>query len=143
MLADRPDLDRARLERVRALMDLHVDEALVEGYRQLIPNLTLPDPDDRHVLAAAIRGRVERIVTFNVRDFPDTILGRYRLQAQHPDRFIGELIGRAPHLVVAAARRQRSNLRRPAVEAEAFVARLGELGLEGTAHFLEGYLDSL
>ena len=54
---DRPDLKRERLERTRAMMDSHALNALVTGYEPLIEGLSLPDPDDRHVLAAAIRSQ--------------------------------------------------------------------------------------
>lgn len=57
VLESRPDLTREQLERTRALMNIHVRNCLVTSYEDLIPSLTLPDPDDRHVLAAAIRGR--------------------------------------------------------------------------------------
>jgi hypothetical protein len=55
VLEDRPDLSAAQISRTRALMDAHVDGALVTDFEDLIPTLNLPDPDDRHVLAAAIR----------------------------------------------------------------------------------------
>ena len=51
-------------------MDAAVRECLVTGYSTLIPSLTLPDPDDRHVLANAIHGKAGVIVTFNLSDFP-------------------------------------------------------------------------
>jgi predicted nucleic acid-binding protein len=70
LLRDQPQRDRAVLERTRDLMDKAVDDCLVTGYRALIPSLDLPDPDDRHVLAAAIAGRCDVIVTQNLRDFP-------------------------------------------------------------------------
>ena len=54
LLANRPDLTAAQLARTRALMQAHVRDCLVEDYEALIDTLTLPDPDDRHVLAAAI-----------------------------------------------------------------------------------------
>jgi hypothetical protein len=53
--ADYPDITRAKAERIRDLMNAHVRDCLVTGYEDLISALTLPDPDDRHVLAAAIR----------------------------------------------------------------------------------------
>lgn len=56
VLEQRPDLRREQLERTRQLMNAHVRDCLVTGYEDLIPALSLPDPDDRHVLAAAIRG---------------------------------------------------------------------------------------
>ena len=67
VLARRPDLSPAILDRTRALMDGAVPDAVVTGHEGLIPTLTLPDPDDRHVLAAAIRCQAGVIVTFNLR----------------------------------------------------------------------------
>jgi predicted nucleic acid-binding protein len=65
----RPDLTLEKLEPTRRAMDRAVPDCLVAGYEPLIPSLTLPDPDDRHVLAAAIAARASVIVTFNVTDF--------------------------------------------------------------------------
>ncbi len=64
VLKTRPDLRREQLERTRDLMNAHVRDCLVTGYEDLIQGLALPDPDDRHVLAAAIpcRGRCHRHV---------------------------------------------------------------------------------
>ena len=67
LLKKRPDLTRDKLERTRILMDQHAVDALVTDYEDLIPGLQLPDPDDRHVLAAAIRGHADVIVTINLR----------------------------------------------------------------------------
>ena len=70
VLTNRPDLSRAQLERTRRLMDQVDPNSLVTGYAVRIPGLTLPDADDRHVLAAAIQANVTTIVTFNLSDFP-------------------------------------------------------------------------
>ncbi|WP_084080893.1 PIN domain-containing protein [Edaphobacter aggregans] len=51
-------------------MDKQAPDALVTGYRQLVPALNLPDPNDGHVLAAAVRGGASMIVTNNIKDFP-------------------------------------------------------------------------
>jgi len=52
VLKNRPDLTRVQLERTRDLMNAHARDALIQGFEDLIPSLSLPDPDDRHVLAA-------------------------------------------------------------------------------------------
>jgi len=91
--AHRPDISPERLERLKHLMHAHVRDAIVDGYQTLTPALTgLPDPDDRHVLAAAIVGRADVIVTFNVKDFPASALESYGSQAQHPDNFVRHFI---------------------------------------------------
>ncbi len=70
VVEDHPDITRAQVERIRDLMNAHVRDCLVTGYESLIPSLTLPDPDDRHVLAAAIRCGADAIVTANLKHFP-------------------------------------------------------------------------
>lgn len=66
VVADFPDIVRAKVERVRDLMNSSLPSGLVADYEHLIDSLTLPDPDDRHVLAAAIRADAELIVTCNL-----------------------------------------------------------------------------
>lgn len=113
VLGNRPDLKREQLERTRALMDSHVRDCLVTGFEPLIEGLNLPDPDDRHVVAAAIRTRAGVIVTFNLDDFPNDYLGQFGLSAQHPDEFITHLIDLSPGAVCAAVKRQREALQNP------------------------------
>lgn len=79
LLRNRPDLTREQLNRTRDFMDAHVRDCLVTGFESLIPFLELPDPKDRHVLAAAIRSGASVIVTFNERDFPIDQLSAYWL----------------------------------------------------------------
>lgn len=67
---NRPDLDPAKLTRTRELMGAAICDVLVVGHEPLIDVVDLPDPDDRHVLAAAIKARAQVIVTQNLRDFP-------------------------------------------------------------------------
>jgi hypothetical protein len=57
VLRNRPDLSAEQLRRVRDAMDANVEDCLVTGYEPLVGSLTLPDPHDRHVLAAATSSR--------------------------------------------------------------------------------------
>jgi len=129
LLGDRPDLKRSQLERTVRLMNSAVFDCLVEGYEDLIPTLTLPDPDDRHILAAAIRCRADVIVTSNLQDFPDSELGKYKIRAQHPDDFILGLMRRDLDLAVKAAREQRASLKRPPKTVDEYLATLKRNGL--------------
>lgn len=113
VLKDRQDLTREQLQRTCDLMDSHVRDCLVEGYDHIVPTLDLPDADDRHVLAAAIQAHAEVIVTFNLKDFPATLLEKYGLEAQHPDDFIQDLIDLNPALVLRAVAEHRRSLKKP------------------------------
>jgi predicted nucleic acid-binding protein len=92
VLENRRDLSLIQLERTRQLMNAAVRDCLVVGYESRIDNLTLPDPDDRHVLAAALEAQAQVIVTYNLRDFPPDALQPRGLEAQHPDEFILRVI---------------------------------------------------
>jgi hypothetical protein len=87
LLRNEPQRNRAALERTRDLMNQAVRDCLVTGYEPLIPTIDLPDPGDCHVLAAAIVGRCDLIVTQNLKDFPAAALQPYGIEAQHPDEF--------------------------------------------------------
>ncbi len=113
VLEDRPDLTTSQLWRTRDLMDEHARDCLVEDFEELIPSLTLPDPNDRHALAAAIRGRADVIVTYNLRDFPEKELQKYGITPQHPDEFLLLLFNLAPSIVCTAARTHRARLKHP------------------------------
>jgi len=138
LLRRRPDLSREKLERTRMLMDQHATDALVTGYEDLIDVLHLPDPDDRHVLAAAIRGRAD-IMTSNLRDFPAEILGQFGIEAQDPDEFMLHLLDLGPGLVVAAARDHRESLKNPPKTIEEYLYTLEARGLTRTASVLREY----
>jgi len=86
LLLNRPDLTAEQLNRTSALMDRAIPDALVTGHEELIAGLTLPDVDDRHVLAAAIRCNASVIVTFNEKDFPAEVLSHYAMETT-PGRF--------------------------------------------------------
>ncbi len=81
-------------------------------------DLPLPDPDDRHVLAAAIRANADIIITFNVKDVPGSVSAGYKIEAQHRDEFLLSLFHAAPSPGCAAVKRQREGLRNPPKSAE-------------------------
>ncbi|QDV39455.1 PIN domain-containing protein [Tautonia plasticadhaerens] len=136
VLANRPDLTPASLARCRRLMDEHVPYCLVTGYEPLIPGLGLPDPDDRHVLAAAIHAGAGQIVTYNLGDFPGSVLAAYGVEAIGPDEFVVGLLDESCEAVLEAVRRQRAGLRRPPRTAAEYLATLEQCRLAETVNRL-------
>jgi predicted nucleic acid-binding protein len=139
LLEKRPDLTRVKLERTRTLMDLHAADALVTGYEDLIPRLHLPDQNDRHVLAAAIRGQADVIVTMNLRDFPEEIVRPFGIGTQHPDDFVLQLLEVDPEAVTAAAESHRQSLRNPAKTTGEYLDTLERQGLIQTVSAMRDY----
>jgi predicted nucleic acid-binding protein len=139
LLDNRPDLTREQLERTRNLMDANVLDCKIEDYRSLIPSLSLPDPNDRNVLAAAIKSRADVIVTFNFRDFPDRAIRHHGIEAQTPDTFTRHVLDLSPPLVCNAAREQREALKSPQMDTAAFLDSLEATGLPLTVAELRTY----
>lgn len=129
VLKNRPDLTIERLTRTKNLMNASVRDCLVTGYEAITSGLQLPDPDDRHVLAAAIRCNADVIVTFNLDDFPIQALAPYGVEAQHPDEFILHLLDLNPAMVCGAAERQRSRLKNPPKTPDEYLDTLLRQGL--------------
>lgn len=80
-------------------------DVLVSGHQRLIVAVDLPDPDDRHVVAAAIRCRADLIVTANLRDFPRRSLQQWGIEPVGPDDFVRSLVEADPEAVEEAVRR--------------------------------------
>jgi hypothetical protein len=113
ILEQRPDLKPEALKRTRELMKQAVPDCLVTGFETLIDGLSLPDKDDRHVLAAAVRAGAQTIVTFNLVDFPDDKLAPYGVEAKHPDDFVLDTIDLAPGVVAKVVSDQAGALKNP------------------------------
>lgn len=136
--ARRPELDPAALARTRSLMETALPDAGVTGFESLIEALKLRDADDRHVLAAAVRGGAQAIVTFNLDDFPPAELERYHIEAKHPDDFVLDAVDLAPGPVLRVLTEQAADLRRPPMSVEALLEVLWKLGLvRAVARFRE------
>lgn len=143
LLKNRPDLSAEQLDRTSQLMDEAIPDALVSGHEALIPKLALPDPDDRHVLAAAVRCNADVIVTFNERDFPANTLRPLGIEAKHPDEFIDTLFDLDPPAIVQAAQLQRSSLKSPVLDVDHYLASLLRQGLVRTVRSLATYRSML
>lgn len=140
----RPEVDRARLEYAAQLMNRAVADCLVTGFESLEAGLSaLPDPDDRHVLAAAIHCGAQEIVTFNLRDFPDSVLRPYGIRAIHPDTFVEHILDLNTEAVCEAVRTIRRRLANPPRSAEAMIENYERNGLAVSASILRTYVRSL
>jgi predicted nucleic acid-binding protein len=143
VLRNRPHLSSVSVERTRRLMDENIDGASVSGYEPLIETITLPDADDRHVLAAAIHCGASIIVTANLRDFPRDALSSYSIEARHPDTFILGLLSDSPDEVIDALRELRGDLVNPPMTASELLAALARQGLAASAEALGAFRDAL
>jgi hypothetical protein len=124
-------------------MDRTIPDCLVTGFEELIESLVLPDPDDRHILAAAIRSQAGVIVTYNIRDFPEEVLDQYGIGVQHPDEFVTHLFDLAPGAVCHAVRCQRQALKNPPVSISDLLNTFLSLGLATTVAHLQTMKDLL
>lgn len=122
--ANNPKVTPQTVARVRELMNIAVPDALVTGYESLIPTLNLPDPDDRHVLAAAIVGRADVIVTTNLKDFPSDLLAPFGIEAQHPDEFLMHQRDLNHDRFLECVKRIRSRLVNPELSPDEYIERL-------------------
>ena len=129
ILKKKPELTPERLERTRTLMNRAVRDVLVEGYQGLVDGLELPDKDDRHVLAAAIRCGAQAIVTANLKDFPAEALAPYDVEPLHPDRFLLDLLDLAPGVILKVLDEQVRALKNPPMELAELLERLEDNGL--------------
>lgn len=113
ILERRPDLTIEKLARTRTLMNEAIPDVMVTGHERFAAAVELPDPDDRHVVAAAVKAGAQLIVTFNLRDFPAADLRELQIEAQHPDEFVLNLIDLAEASVCAVVREQAAALKNP------------------------------
>lgn len=139
VIRNRPDLDADALLKTVELMNSAVPDVLISGHEYLIDGLTLPDADDRHVLAAAIKCNASVIVTFNEKDFPAEILAEFGVETQHPDVFVEYLFDLDQAAVIGAAQAQRRNLQKPAVCVEQFLETLFKQGMVQTTKALGSF----
>jgi PIN domain len=131
-----PDLGIEKIQRIRGLIDAAVPDCLVHGYRRLVAGLELPDSNDRHVLAAAIKSGAQVIVTCDVNHFPDETLSEYDIQAQHPDDFLMYQKEENLSAVLSQLRRCRKEHRNPAYSVDEFIDKFRASDLSLSADWL-------
>ena len=136
VFAKRPDINAERLRGVAAQMDRAVPECEVTGFESLISSLVLPDPGDRHVLAAAIACHADCIVTFNQRDFPHETLAAYSIRSCHPDCFLLEIAGLDSEAFLTAIQDDCAHYKRPPLSVDEYIARFRQAGVGDTADYL-------
>ncbi|MGO2440522.1 MAG: hypothetical protein ACTH8B_11625 [Serratia proteamaculans] len=108
-------------------MNKALPDAMVTGFEPLISGITLPDPDNRHVVAAAVRSKAEIIVTANLKDFPQYALDKCDIEALHPDGFITDLCALNMSLVLNAVKKQRTSMGNPPKSVDNYLDALQHL----------------
>ncbi len=111
------------------LMNSALPAAEVHGWEARMEGLTLPDPDDRHVLAAALAAGAGTILTMNLRDFPSSALAPHSVTAVHPDDFLCGLHSADPDLLRASTEAAQANLSRSTPSASVYLEVLARQGL--------------
>lgn len=136
LTANRKDIPPEYLARTVALMNDAIEDCIVENADHLIESLTLPDPDDRHVLAAAIVGHADAIITFNLKDFPEAKTNVYGVEVLHPDDFLVAQYDLDPIKFLSVVKSLRERLRKPPRTAEELIATYEQHGLPQTCKLL-------
>jgi hypothetical protein len=105
-------------------MERFSPDSLISDYEFHIADLTLPDPDDRHVLASAIHAEARYVVTYNLSDFPETILRSFNVEAVHPDTFLSVIFESDSDAFLEGIRQHRSSLKNPAKSPDEYIDTL-------------------
>jgi predicted nucleic acid-binding protein len=141
LLKNFPDISATKVAQLTGLMETATPDCLVTGYEHLIEAIHLPDPTDRHVLAAAIAGRADAIVTSNQKDFPRNILEDFDIELQTPDEFVVNQLMLKDSVAVTAIKRMRQRWARPEITAFELIKLLEKRELPLTAAHLEKYVE--
>ena len=124
-------------------MNEALPNATVMGYEAHLPQITLPDPDDRHVVAAGIAAGASIILTWNLRDFPPEELQKYGMRGCTPDGFLADLYDALPELTIGTLAKARANLTKSCADAAEFVKVLRAQNLVELANRADKHLGDL
>ena len=142
LLEQKPHLEPS-VRSQRHAMSEHFPEAVVTGFEPLIETLELPDADDRHVLASAVRCRAQYIVTDNLADFPAEVLGRFDIEAVDADGFLSRTFDLYPSEALAVLRTLRTAYRNPPFTPSEFICDLTTKGLPNLAAQIREHPDEI
>jgi predicted nucleic acid-binding protein len=133
LLKHRLDLQPEALARTAAVMNEAIEDCLIENFEHLIDTITLPDPDDRHVIAAAIASEADAVVTFNIKDFVRVP----EIAVWHPDDFLVSRFSYDETTALQAIRNLRQRLRNPPKTSHQLVATYERQGLPRFSRILQ------
>ena len=140
LLKNRQDIKREQLERTCEIMNKTILNCLVEDYEELAIGIALPDPNDTHVVAAALKSQAQVIVTYNLKDFPQSILAKYQIEGLHPDTFLRSQIDLYPAPFLSCVKAIRARLKNPPKTSQEYLSTLFQ-HLPQTVNILKEYTD--
>ncbi|AVF02910.1 MULTISPECIES: PIN domain-containing protein [Devosia] len=133
-----------RATRARLSMEAAFEEAMVTDYKTFLPACKgLPDPEDAHVLAAALKTQAAVIVTDNLKDFPSDILAPLNIEARSTDEFLANTVALHTGRSVAAVRLMRERLMNPAKTPDMLLIEMEAQGLVETVDLLRPHVLNL
>lgn len=136
LIAKRKDISPEALAKTAALMADAVEDSIIENADHLIDSLVLPDPNDRHVLAAAIVGHADAIITFNLKDFPESSTVVHGVEVLHPDDFLVAQYDLDSIKFLSVVKGLRARLRNPKKSPEELIATFEQQGIPQTCKLL-------
>ena len=136
----RKGVSKEEISKRLARANLAFPDAFVSNYSGLITGLELPDKNDCHVLAAAIKTNANVIVTNNIKDFPKEYLSSFGLSAKTADDFLTDIIDLNPEEAIKAFKEMVLYRRNPDLDEFQVLDILRNRGLKDTADFLHSQL---
>lgn len=142
LIRNKPDFEKSVLEQADAVRSVF-KECFVTGYEPLIEGLELPDPNDRHVLAAAIKCSAQIIVTENIKDFPPDALEEHDIEVLGADDLLANTFDLFPIDGARALRTVRQRYDNPPFTQSEFLLDLTKSGLPKLAAMARSTIEYL
>lgn len=130
--------EKSKVLRTKNFMDSNFPDAIVKNYKPIVKKLSLPDQDDRHVLAVAIKSDAKYIITENLKDFPKRHLSE-NIKAISPDDFLTYLSSEKSTEVLSGVKAHRASLKNPPFTPKDYIQARKKQGLKEFAMFLTAH----